>query len=104
MAELAREDAPAAVEPSPRIVRGTGAASAPLELASSDDEAPRETKKAPTQRFFLELERDEVAAMASSRDHVASTPSSRSHESRRATASSHAGEEEKWPLRPRPRP
>ena len=40
MAELAREDAPAAVEPSPRIVRGTGAASAPLELASSDDEAP----------------------------------------------------------------
>ena len=43
MAELAREDAPAAVEPSPRIVRGTGAASAPLELASSDDEAARET-------------------------------------------------------------
>ena len=40
MAELAREDAPAAVEPSARIVRGTGAASAPLELASSDDEAP----------------------------------------------------------------
>ena len=40
MAELAREDAPAAGEPSPRIVRGTGAASAPLELASSDDEAP----------------------------------------------------------------
>ena len=95
MAELAREDAPAAVEPSPRIVRGTGAASAPLELASSDDEAPRETKKAPTQRFFLELERDEVAAMASSRDHVASTPSSsRSHENRRATASSRAGDEE----------
>ena len=40
MAELAREDVPAAVEPSTRIVRGTGAASAPLELASSDDEAP----------------------------------------------------------------
>ena len=40
MAELAREDVPAAVEPSPCIVRGTGAASAPLELASSDDEAP----------------------------------------------------------------
>ena len=40
MAELAQEDAPAAVEPSPRIVRGTGAASAPLELAPSDDEAP----------------------------------------------------------------
>ena len=39
MAELAHEDAPA-VEPSPRIVHGTGAASAPLELASSDDEAP----------------------------------------------------------------
>jgi hypothetical protein len=55
MAELAREDAPAAVEPSTRIVRGTGAASAPLELASSDDEAPRETKKAPTQRFFWNL-------------------------------------------------
>ena len=43
MAELAREDAPATVEPSTRIVRGTGAASAPLELASSDDEAARET-------------------------------------------------------------
>ena len=55
MAELAREDAPAAVEPSTRSVRGTGAASAPLELATSDDEAPRKTKKAPTQRFFLEL-------------------------------------------------
>ena len=95
MAELAREDAPAAVEPSPRIpriVRGTGAASAPLELASSDDEAPpRETAKAPTQRFFGNFERFAVAGMASSRDHVASTPSSsRSHESesRRATASS----------------
>ena len=36
MAELAREDAPAAVVRSPRIVRGTGAASAPLELASSE--------------------------------------------------------------------
>ena len=35
----------------------TGAASAPLELATSDDEAPRKTKKAPTQRFFMELER-----------------------------------------------
>ena len=47
MAKLAREDAPAAVEPSTRIVRGTGAASAPLELASSDDEAPpRETPAA----------------------------------------------------------
>jgi hypothetical protein len=55
MAELAREDAPAAVEPSTRSFRGTGAASAPLELASSDDEAQRKTKKAPTQRFFLEL-------------------------------------------------
>ena len=55
MAELAREDAPAAVEPSTQIVRGTGAASAPLELTSSDDEAQRKTKKAPTQRFFLEL-------------------------------------------------
>ena len=55
MSELAQEDSPTAVEPSPRIVRGTGAASAPLELASSDDEAPRKTKKAPTQRFFLEL-------------------------------------------------
>ena len=47
MAKLAREDAPAAVIPSPRIVHGTGAASAPLELASSDDEAPpRETPAA----------------------------------------------------------
>ena len=46
MAELAREDAPAAVEPSTRIVRGTGDASAPLELASSDDEAARETPAA----------------------------------------------------------
>ena len=36
MAELAREDAPAAVVRSPRIVRGTGDASAPLELASSE--------------------------------------------------------------------
>ena len=44
MAELAREDAPAAVEPSPRPLPSTGAASAPLEVASSDDEAPpRET-------------------------------------------------------------
>ena len=55
MSELAQEDSPTAVEPSPRIVRGTGAASAPLELTSSDDEAQRKTKKAPTQRFFLEL-------------------------------------------------
>ena len=46
MAELAREDAPAAVEPSPHIVRGTGAASAPLELASSDEAPPRETPAA----------------------------------------------------------
>ena len=33
MAELAHEDAPVAVEPSTRIVRGTGAAYEPLELA-----------------------------------------------------------------------
>ena len=48
MAELAREDAHAAVDLSPRIGHGTGATSAPLELASSDDEAPpRETPAGP---------------------------------------------------------
>ncbi len=46
MAELAREDAPAAVEPSPRPLPNTGAASAPLELASSDEAPSRETPAA----------------------------------------------------------
>jgi len=42
-AAAAATPAPPTVAPSTRIVRGTGDASAPLELASSDDEAARET-------------------------------------------------------------
>ena len=45
-AAAAATPAPPTVAPSTRIVRGTGDASAPLELASSDDEAARETPAA----------------------------------------------------------
>ncbi len=91
MAELAREDAPAAVEPSPRIVRGTGAASAPLELASSDDEAPpRETPAAAAAGQAIEP--PNADASAPGKRHIDLTASPQAEPPKRARTSESANE------------
>ena len=101
MAELAREDAPAAVEPSTRIFRGTGAASAPLELASSDDEAPpRETPAAAAAGQAIEP--PNADASAPGKRHIDLTASPQAEPPKRARTSESADEAAPEPEDARP--